>query len=123
MTKIVTSKTKKPIVQKKLATVALAGMLAVGAFTATPAFADPGSNGCSASGCNSKAETNSCQAKSGCKSACKGGCHSKEGKVTCKTKASCQTKTEEGKATCQSKVSCQNKAKCSGHNDDKRYND
>lgn len=116
-----TDSAKKSKVNKKLATVALAGIMAVGAFSASPAFAGSHGNSCSASGCGSKTEGNAC--KSGCKSSDKPtGGSSCASKSTCQAKTSCQAATET-KATCQAKASCENKASCSGHNDNKRYND
>ena len=66
MTKTLKKEAKSAKVNKKLATVALAGMLAVGTFSASPAFAGSHGNSCSASGCGSKTEGNAC--KSGCRS-------------------------------------------------------
>ncbi|MBK6896622.1 MAG: hypothetical protein IPH06_08540 [Alphaproteobacteria bacterium] len=122
MTKTVRKEAQRAKVNKKLATVALAGMLAVGTFSASPAFAGSGGNACSASGCGSKTEGNAC--KSGCKSSDKPtGGSSCASKTSCQTKSSCQAAATETKATCQAKASCENKASCSGHNDKKRYND
>ncbi len=111
---------KKPF-HKKLATAAFAGMLAVGAFSAAPAFAGSHSNGCSASGCNKKTEKSSCSGKSGCK-----------GKTSCKVKASCKGKHScKGANSCKDKHSCKDKSSCkdktckgkTDHSDNENYND
>ncbi len=110
-----TTLVKKPI-NKKLAAAAFAGMLAVGAFSAAPAFAGSGTNGCSAAGCGKKTEKSSCKASHGCK-----------GKTSCKAKHSCKDKTScKAKADCKGKTSCKTKSgsTCTGdHNDGSRYND
>ena len=69
------SKSVEKKINKKLATAALTGILAVGAFSAAPAFAGSHSNGCSASGCGKKTEKSGCKGKSGCKAS---GCKAKE---------------------------------------------
>ncbi len=102
---------KKPM-NKKVATVALAGILAMGAFSAAPAFAGNGGNGCGASGCNKKTEKHSCSGKSGCPS---------KAKNSCKGKSSCPSKD---KPTCKKKKKCnKSKGKIRSHNDNSRYND
>lgn len=105
-------------INKKLATAALTGILAVGAFSASPAFAGNHSNGCSAAGCNKKSEKSSCKGKTGCKSSCKA-------KSSCKDKHSCKSKNScKDKHSCKSKNDC--KASCSGkkdHSDNSTYND
>lgn len=104
-------------INKKLATAAFAGMLAMGAFSAAPAFAGShGGNGCSAAGCNAKTEKNACKTKSGCKSSCKAksGC-----KDANKCKGQCSKKSDCQKSQCK-KSSCSKKKH---HNDNKRYND
>lgn len=97
---------------KKVATVALAGILAMGAFSAAPAFAGNGGNGCGASGCNKKTEKHSCSGKSGCPS---------KAKNSCKGKSSCPSKD---KPTCKKNKTCnKSKGKVRSHNDSSRYND
>lgn len=100
---------------KKIATVAFAGMLAMGAFSAAPAFAGGhGGNGCSAAGCHTKTEKNSCKSTSGCKSSCKS-------KSSCKDASKCQAKCKsEAKPGCKSKSGCKSKP---SHEDNSRYND
>lgn len=100
---------------KKVATVALAGILAMGAFSAAPAFAgNHAGNGCSAAGCGSKTEKSGCKGASGCKSGC-------ESKSSCKSKSGC-----EGKSGCKSKNECKSGCKSKSapsHEDNARYND
>lgn len=112
---------KKPV-NKKLATAALTGILAVGAFSAAPAFAGSGSNGCSASGCGKKTEKHNCGAN-GCKG--KSGCKGKD-----KAKNSCGANGCKGKAKAEknscSANGCKGKSGCEGktdHSDNDNYND
>lgn len=100
----------KVIQNKKLATVALAGMLAMGSFSAVPAFAGGhGANGCSAAGCKSKTESeghkSGCNAN-GCKSAEKSSCKAAEGgdKASCKGASSCAAKEGEAAVTPEGEV-------------------
>lgn len=99
------------IQNKKIATMALAGILAMGAFSAAPAFAGHhGANSCSAAGCSAKTEKNSCKAKASCKD--KTSCKSMS---SCKDKSSCKEKCNSG---CKSKGSAR-----PSHSDNDRYND
>lgn len=99
---------------KKLATVAFAGILAMGAFSAAPAFAGShGGNGCSAAGCGSKTEKSSCNSANGCKDA-----------NSCKSAKPCKSKSACKKSQCKTKAPCKSKCKKSAsHEDNSRYND
>lgn len=104
---------------KKTVAYALAGILAAGAFTATPAFAGSHGNGCSAAGCGAKKEAHSCSGKSGCndKHSCKAN--------SCADKHACKGSAAKDKNSC-SGNSCSGKSSCAGkdnHNDNSRYND
>ncbi|MGH1456792.1 MAG: hypothetical protein ACRBDI_08420 [Alphaproteobacteria bacterium] len=102
---------------KKLATAAFAGLLAMGAFSAAPAFAGShGTNGCSAAGCNAKTEKNACKTKSGCKSSCKA-------KSGCKDANACKSKCTKSKEQCSKKKSQCTKKSQQHHNNNDRYND
>lgn len=111
-------KLPKKKINKKLATVALAGALAVGAFSAAPAFAGEHGNSCSSAGCNKKAEKSSCKAKSKCKG---NSCKSKHSckKNSCKSASSCKAKSSCKGNSCKAKSSC----KAKDHSDNSTYND
>lgn len=115
---ILEKKSKKTPVNKKIATMALAGALAMGAFTAAPAYAGGMNNGCNANGCKSETRPapEKCPDKAGCQS--KSGC---QGKTACQTKSSCKSMNK-----CKSANSCKTKADkgtADGHEDSNRYND
>lgn len=106
---------------KKLATVALAGLLAMGTFSAAPAFAGSHSNGCGSSSCKGKkapVQANGCGSKpvAGAKNACKAA-------SKCKSMDSANTKN-----ACKSMNKCKSMNGCGGkthesHEDNGRYND